>query len=367
MDYTFETKLIEFHNKSYKIILQDENGPCALVALVNLFILSPQYTSHSKELTKLVQDCKTVQLHDILEALADIAIKITTQDQNDKVDDIDKLLLMLPELHKGLNVNPKFNGGFGNNDQGTNELFDIFRVRLVHGWVMDPSYNDICNISYEEAQDILMRENDSKGESKDTDDMKTEIIQNFFNDNPTQLTTFGLSYLNETISDNEFTILFRNDHFSTLFKSNGILYTLVTDIGFKKYKEIVWQSLVTIDGSDNRFFDGNFNESQVEVTATTKNDISSNRSNSQDYHNTVIENHMQLKEDERYALHLQEKEDRRIAKELSRKQQKPHERSHPKSNNNKNIKMPSQSKQQPFNKQPKRTHTPKSHNGCTIV
>lgn len=55
----------------------------------------PFYLSYCKHLTKLVHDFKTVQLHNTLETLANVAIKITTQDQNYKENDIDKLLLML--------------------------------------------------------------------------------------------------------------------------------------------------------------------------------------------------------------------------------------------------------------------------------
>ena len=53
------------------------------------------YLSSCEHLVKLVNAFKTFQLHNTVETLASVAIKITTQDQNYKEIDIDKLLLML--------------------------------------------------------------------------------------------------------------------------------------------------------------------------------------------------------------------------------------------------------------------------------
>lgn len=361
MDFIFETKFIEFNNKSYKILLQNENGPCALVALVNIFILSSHYTNYCKDLIKLVHDHNSIQLHDILEILADVAIKITTQEQKNKINDIDNLLLILPELHKGLNVNLKFNGEFTTSNQGTNNLFEIFGTRLVHGWIMDSSNEDLRNISFEEVQVMLMKDNDLKMEPK------VKIMQSFLHDNPTQLSSFGLSYLYNTISNDEFTILFRNNHFSTLYKKNDILYTLVTDIGFKKYKNIVWQSLITINGSDDVFFDGNFNESPLEMTVASKDNTSFNIDHPNDNNNNITEGEAQLEEDKKYALKLQEKEDERVAKELSKKQRRAQNRLQLKSKTMQNSKISPQSKQKSIITQADKTRTTKVHSNCTIV
>lgn len=53
------------------------------------------FLSSCEHLVKLVHAFKTFQLHNTIETLASVAIKITTQDQNYKENDIDKLLLML--------------------------------------------------------------------------------------------------------------------------------------------------------------------------------------------------------------------------------------------------------------------------------
>ena len=39
--------------------------------------------------------------------------------------------------------------------------------------------------------------------------------------------------MTEALMDGDFAVFFRNDHFTTLFKRNGQLYTLLTDQGFR--------------------------------------------------------------------------------------------------------------------------------------
>lgn len=368
MDLTFDTKKIEFHNQSFKILLQNENGPCALVALVNLLILSPEHAKYSKDITRLIQREKHVKLHDILQSLADLAINMTAD--SDNLKDVDHLLLMLPDLHKGLNVNPRFNGQFGESNQETNKLFDVFRVRLVHGWIMDSTYDGLNNISYEDAQDLLTKAADISRDSSDfkyatdTDgDEKrklrhdADLLTNFLTTTATQLTQTGLLHLNEIMKEDEFTILFRNDHFSTLFKHDDKLYNLVTDLGFKNHSMIVWESLITIDGSADSFFDGQFKVSPFDKVSE---DIICND-------NLIIqEEGEQFYKDKQYAKELQEEEDKKLAKELHKKEQMNQKMKEP------NAKAPKtglperkQINKRPVKIQPQRTA--KSKSSCIIM
>ena len=58
----------------------------------------------------------------------------------------------------------------------------------------------------------------------------------------------------------QFAILFRNDHFSTIYKepTHGALMTLVTDTGYSTHDEIVWESLVDVTGAASEMFSGDF-------------------------------------------------------------------------------------------------------------
>ena len=77
---------------------------------------------------------------------------------------------------------------------------------------------------------------------------------------PTQLTEYGLETIISSLKPGQIGILFRNDHFSTLYKeprSEDIL-TLVTDAGYSSHEEIVWESLVDINGQGSELYSGDF-------------------------------------------------------------------------------------------------------------
>ena len=54
-----------------------------------------------------------------------------------------------------------------------------------------------------------------------------------------------------------FSVLFRNNHFSVLYKSGTQheLFTLVTDVGYRTNSSVVWETLSTLEG-DSFFYDG---------------------------------------------------------------------------------------------------------------
>ena len=72
-----------------------------------------------------------------------------------------------------------------------------------------------------------------------------------------QLTEFGLQELNTYLANDCLCVFFRNNHFSTLTKSDGKLYTLVTDLGYASVPDVVWEELNAIDG-DTEYFNDQF-------------------------------------------------------------------------------------------------------------
>lgn len=88
-----------------------------------------------------------------------------------------------------------------------------------------------------------------------------DTIQRFVTvDNPTQLSPFGLQHLKRSIPSGSICVLFRNDHFATLFKHplSNQLFTLVTDAGYAGHAEIVWESLVDVNGTNSELYSGDF-------------------------------------------------------------------------------------------------------------
>ena len=106
------------------ILLQDENGPCALIALVNTVILKHQIESrkvafgelHRNEhqdrraraienlqsrLGRLEAEKKSISLNSLLESLGELILELFENEQYPEYD-VDRLVSSLPLLHTGL-------------------------------------------------------------------------------------------------------------------------------------------------------------------------------------------------------------------------------------------------------------------------
>lgn len=62
------------------------------------------------------------------------------------------------------------------------------------------------------------------------------VIQAFLDNTSSQLTEHGLVSLHAGLKPNQLAVLFRNNHFNTLFKYEDALYILVTDLGYLREK-----------------------------------------------------------------------------------------------------------------------------------
>ncbi|KAL7160223.1 hypothetical protein ABFS83_01G079000 [Erythranthe nasuta] len=76
---------------------------------------------------------------------------------------------------------------------------------------------------------------------------RREIIKNFINGS--QLTVYGLSCLQDEVTEREICVFFRNNHFNTMFKYEGELYILATDQGFIDLPNLVWEKLNEVNGN----------------------------------------------------------------------------------------------------------------------
>ncbi|SMN21510.1 similar to Saccharomyces cerevisiae YGL082W Putative protein of unknown function [Maudiozyma saulgeensis] len=321
----FVTKAIEYENRKCCIILQNENGPCALIALVNVLLLDPKFENITGDLKTLVNDSNNVELEDILQAVASIALYITdnnlntTQTIHGSLDveylkdesDMSKLFAILPSLNAGLNVNPNFDGTFENSAELA--LFRLFGVPLVHGWIMENDHNELSKLSYDEALNVVAHAEelcDDTEQHDTTNDTcvfeKATILKAFLNNSSTQLTSNGIQYLIKTLSNNSLSVLFRNDHFATILKRDDILYTLITDLGYSRQPSIIWESLMSIDSFLNDFCDSHFRKSEA-----IQEDISADKemNDKADEVNSI---------DRKIALQLQEEEDRIIAESMNK-------------------------------------------------
>lgn len=286
--------------RSSPVLIQNANGPCPLLALVNALILS---TPPNQE-TALIATLGTreqVSLGLLLDAVFDELMSDRRGDAAHHLPDVSELYAFLLALHTGMNVNPRFitplstpQGSFDGHSPGfdrvhlnqraqnkpgcfeeTKEmrLYSTFGIPLIHGWTTPrgtPAYDafersaqtfeDAQNIQFAEMEleDKLRTDGLNAQEQQTLQDIQT--IKSFLNSWPTQLTQHGLEAISSSLNPGHIAILFRNDHFSTLCKDprNGTLMTLVTDAGYSGHDEIVWESLVDINGAAAELFSGDF-------------------------------------------------------------------------------------------------------------
>ena len=341
------------------MLTQNKNGPCPLLALVNAIILSAPTDSQSA-LGKALASREQISLGLIIESLMD---ELTSDGRSDAVElpDVDELNRFLLTLHTGLNANPKFaspapqvnlmdarnsmlnlsSSGFDNDSLGEFEatsdirLYGAFEIPLLHGWLPPKSHPASIAFSrsahtYEDAQTIQFGEEElesrlstnglSPAEQQLLQDIVT--IKDFFKAYPTQLTPYGLQLIHDKLASGSFAILFRNDHFSTIFKhpDSGQIFTLVTDAGYSTHDEVIWESLVDVSGQGNDLYSGDFrpvgNSPQNAGSSSTNQRHSSSQQQQQSTEDLTAQKSPSLHQEQAdadfaLALQLQDEEEQR--------------------------------------------------------
>ncbi|KAL8296687.1 hypothetical protein RB597_006003 [Gaeumannomyces tritici] len=310
---TYQIKNINWYDASASsnprtspILVQNENGPCPLVALVNALTL----TTPAGVQTALVETLRSreqISLSFLLDAVFDELMSPRRLAEDTSLPDITELYSFLKGLHTGMNVNPRFvptaevikafkrtslthihpTERSDNMIPGTFEdtmemrLYSTFSVPLIHGWLPPPgdmAYDAFARRaeSYEDAQNLLFREEELEdrlmsggGHGQEGEGLTEEeqgiyqdilTIKSFLAESGTQLTRHGLEVITAAMKPGAVAILFRNDHFSTLYRHPQTLslLTLVTDAGYASHAEVVWESLPDTTGENAEFFSGDF-------------------------------------------------------------------------------------------------------------
>ncbi|PWY92254.1 hypothetical protein BO70DRAFT_424981 [Aspergillus heteromorphus CBS 117.55] len=324
------------------MLVQNKNGPCPLLALVNALVLRAASHDSQPPVVRALQTKEQISLGLLIEALFD---ELTTRlGPNDEFPDIEALSRFLTMLHTGMNVNPRLTLA-SNDSVGTFletediRLYGTFGVPLLHGWVAEPSteanaamvrvaqyHEDIQLLPFrrQDLEDRVFRGNSlTPEEERVMADIHT--IEQFTDiENATQLSTFGLRHLLTKLQPGSFSILFRNDHFSTLYKHPQLnqLFTLVTDAGYSTHAEVVWENLVDVTGSDAGFFAGDFrpvshNTSQQSDPSGPRSSSHTGRTSSappEPQRNSTMTPQEQADADYAYALSLQYQEEEQRAR-----------------------------------------------------
>lgn len=259
------------------ILLQNANGPCPLMALVNAITLSSSPSSPSSPAPPILNTLclrEQISLSLLISTVIEELLHRQSSSSSTPLPDISELFTFLQTLHTGMNVNPAFipPGTFEQTPQM--ELYRIFAIPLIHGWIPPPNspittalarsaktYDDAMSLQFLELEAISRVTALNAAPASEADQniiTDAAIVKDFLDSTPTQLTTHGLQSLRKNIPDGSVAILFRNDHFSTVTTRNGELYGLVTDMGFATHQEVVWERIADVQSHGNEYLSGDF-------------------------------------------------------------------------------------------------------------
>lgn len=235
----FLIKEIQHFSRRVGIVLQNANGPCALLAIVNVLLLENRMSiPPASSAAGFIED--QVLLECVANALMDV--KGTGSSESEEHVALNEVLDRLGQLLEGMDLNIRFVAPSLFESTPAIIFFDMLGVKLFHAWVCDPSkreeYNALNSLSYNEALNKLVEE------SGDERDDENRVIRNFLeNDSAGQFTFYGLVKLMEVVPERSLTVLYRNNHFSTMFRNGGQLYTLVSDTGYTDSPMVAWETL----------------------------------------------------------------------------------------------------------------------------
>uniref|UniRef100_T1J1K6 Ubiquitin carboxyl-terminal hydrolase n=1 Tax=Strigamia maritima TaxID=126957 RepID=T1J1K6_STRMM len=236
----YHVKWIKWKENKTAIITQNENGPCPLIAIMNLLILKGRV-----QLPSMIEMITAEQLVEYLgDTIFHYAPKNISEDtQLNYEQNMADAMAIVPKLQTGLDVNVKFTGVSDFEYTPECIIFDLLNIQLFHGWLVDPQNEDVVfavgNLSYNQLVEKIITDKASTNSDVVTVAL---IAESFLERTASQLTYHGLCELNTALKKDEL---------------GNELFQLVTDQGFLTESNVVWETLSNIDG-DGQFVDCHF-------------------------------------------------------------------------------------------------------------
>ncbi|KAM7258897.1 hypothetical protein ACFE04_014638 [Oxalis oulophora] len=154
-EFVHKTKTIQFLGRTTPIILQNDNGPCPLLAICNILLLrnnlnvGPDPTEVSQE--------KLLSL--VAERLIDSNSNVNDKDAGyveNQQQNISDAIDMLPRLATGIDVNIKLRRIDDFEFTSECAIFDLLDIPLYHGWIVDPQDHDTANAIGSKSYNAIM-------------------------------------------------------------------------------------------------------------------------------------------------------------------------------------------------------------------
>ncbi|KAJ4953186.1 hypothetical protein NE237_030018 [Protea cynaroides] len=154
----YKTKVVQFLGRTTPIILQNDNGPCPLLAICNLLLL--------RNNLNLTVDASEVSLQKLLslvaERLIDSNSNVDNKDAgyvNNQQQNIADAIDLLPRLATGIDVNTQFRRIDDFEFTREYAIFDLLDILpLYHGWIVDPQDYATANAIESKSYNTLMGE-----------------------------------------------------------------------------------------------------------------------------------------------------------------------------------------------------------------
>ncbi|NWZ98531.1 MINY1 hydrolase, partial [Nesospiza acunhae] len=272
-DFYF-VKWILWKGQRTALVTQSENGPCPLLAIINVLLLQwkaswggpPNARGRACSCcpqVKLPPQTEVVTAEELMAHLGNCILATQPRDTSEGLQlnfqqNINDTMTVLPKLSTGLDVNVRFTGVSDFEYTPECIVFDLLNIPLYHGWLVDPQSPEqvqaVGKLSYNQLVEKIItckHASDSRLVSEGL------VAEQFLESTASQLTFHGLCELTARAREGELGVFFRNNHFSTMIKHKGHLYLLVTDQGFLQEQGVVWESLHSVDG-DSCFCDTEF-------------------------------------------------------------------------------------------------------------
>lgn len=221
----FAVKSVEFMGRKVNILLQNNNGPCPLIAIANILLLQGKIKlwNNIMESVEDVSDVNfnLVEVQEVTRLVAEAIIyeqsNMSTSEDNEPIAEV---LDLLPKLSEGLDLNVIFTNSTSFEFTREISVFDSLGIYLYHGWlpderpgnplieemysaVKDLSYNHIVFKIVENKTATPSNLNGSSDSENTTLLRKTWLFEQFLAITSSQLTYTGLLDIYRSMQDRQ--------------------------------------------------------------------------------------------------------------------------------------------------------------------